>query len=137
MARWKTTSTRLPISFHEARRQSGARHFYFQLARQAEPGRLSHGYLHLRRRANLRAGVAALLGFISYTGEAPRGRRRVLSAIRRDVRTHRDHYRHFRIRHRTLAAQESAGLRFTLKDFRLVTPQPEELHHVGRRQTYL
>ena len=50
----------LSVSFLQAGRKSGDGDFHFQHAGPARPGGISERHLHLRRRADLRTGVAAL-----------------------------------------------------------------------------
>src|SRR5213075_2460827 len=70
VARRASSQARLPISFHENQRQPFGRHFYFQLARQTESGGFPDGHFHLWRRADLRTGVAPVLGSLFDAREA-------------------------------------------------------------------
>jgi hypothetical protein len=58
-------SSALSISFHQAGRESGDGDLYFQLAGPARSGGISERHFHLRRRADLRTGVAALFRSLS------------------------------------------------------------------------
>ena len=68
------SQARLPISFHQAGRKTGDGNFHFQLAGQAGSGGISERHFHLRRRADLRAGVAALFRPLPDAGETRGGR---------------------------------------------------------------
>ena len=52
---------RLPVPFLQAGEKAGDGNVDFQFAGPAESGGISQRHLHLRRRGDLRAGVAALL----------------------------------------------------------------------------
>ena len=81
VARRASPQARLPVSFQPAGGKTGNGNSDFQLAGQIGSRRISQRHFHLRRRGNLRAGIAALLRPLSHARQTRGGRRRIISAV--------------------------------------------------------